>query len=365
MAKGPSNPKKSFEQYSPETWEQAANIASRLGKVPSSFTTTIHFLRKDIEEKRESPSSGSVFCLQRLFRSPTFKAPLYYCALTFFGEQAAGFSKIGPRELWKMFGPDGLIVAVALVYLSKKAHSVTDQSEWAFVVRGMGLESETGGYLGQAIPNIGFALGVLAGGLRHLGLAMFLAVDKNGYVDYRRQLKMKRSIYDFEIEFKRWGCNHVQVAAILAQSLGMGASWCSALVRGLDFLNPDLEGIDEEGFCMRTALVWIDALLKTGVAPDITHSGKYYPLKSDYDALVAKVAALRESGSRYAWIERGKEDVDPVKTPVIYSSVEIKRFQAAGGEVPQDEEIPEDVARELSPEELDKLKSEKITPEGD
>jgi hypothetical protein len=84
----------------------------------------------------------------------------------------------------------------------------------------------------------------------------------------------------------------------------------------------------DESYKFYISMVWIEALLKTGNPPEITHKGGFYPMKDDMEELVAAVAEIRDAGSKYNWLEKVKEE-------------------AGASEEVVDEEIPDEIKKQL------------------
>lgn len=314
----PSTPDSGEQSYSPESWEEARKIAALVGQVPSSFTSAVHFLRKDCDSSTGMLSQGSRFSMGRLLKSPIFSAPLYFGAETFFENEAAQCDHIDINTFADMFGPDGLAVAVALLYLYRRVGKGCDEEEWKYLSQNIIIESELGAHLGRAIPNIGLPLGLLIGGMRHLATGMFLQVDQKNFVAYRRLRKDKPYNFDMQWELKTWGCNHAQIAAIILQTVGLGVNMTDALLGGLNPVELPFDLLDPGALRVKLISLWIPALRGTGVQPDMTHIGKYYPLKADLEKLINQTEAIRMGGSKYRWLDRGRDDVSPEKTPRLY-----------------------------------------------
>jgi len=338
------------ESYSPESWEEARRIAARIGAVPSAFTSCVHFLRKDCESSSGMLSAGSKFALGRLLKSEFFRGPLYYGAETFFSEELEQCDRLDADTFADLFGADGLAITVSLLYLYRRLQKDCDPTEWELLSQHVMIESELGAHIGKAIPNIGFPLALLVGGMRHLSNAIFLAADKKNFVAYRRARNKNPNRFDMDYEYKTWGCNHAQVAAILLQAVGLGVNLVDALLGGLNPVELPFDQIEPGALKVKLTTLWIQSLRETCSQPDMTHIGKYYPLKQDLEALVQKAEAVKASGSKYKWLTRGKEDVSPEKTPKLYHpSMRVKAT-----EIVQPSEVDQEVA------ELDKELNEEL-----
>ncbi len=301
---------KSNQANTYETWEEARRVASRIGDIPSPFTTCIRFLRRDLQTNPESLSQESSYWINQLLRSPTFKAPLYFGALSFFPHKLELEADLSPRTLLRLYTLSGLIHAMCIIYLSKRAQTACDETEWNKLVKHLLIESEMAALVGHALPRIGFPLALLVGSLRQLGRAMFLLVDKTGFIAHVRATRTKGS-FDVQDEIQRWNCNHVQVASILLQILGIGVETGTGLVNGLSANISEIEKLDEDSRRVLVCDTWVHALIKTGKEPEIRHLGEFYPTKAALADLLAGAEKIKKSGSVNRWLLRGRSDTLP------------------------------------------------------
>ena len=324
-----------------ETWEQARKYSSLVGNVSSLFSTAIRFLRKDAESPSKALSQTSKFCLQRLLNSDSFKAPVYYAALTFKPDAVKEATYLSPVGLASLFTPDELAHLIGSLYLYRRIQKGCDENEWSELSRNMHLHAELAGHVGVAMPNISLGWGMLLGSIRHLSCGLFLGVDQKKYVQYRRNQKIKKQTFDLTEEITTFGCSHLHIASLLVQSLGLGSAIPKAINTGLLTSTSD-DSVDADGYRMRIAWVWTEALKATGQPSNITHKGAYYPKKQELEVLLARAAQLKEEGSRWLFLKKGKEDISPEKTPCL--------FQAAGpgaGAKPAAAEAVEAVEKEV------------------
>lgn len=299
------------QAFSYETWEEARRVASKIGAIPSPFTTCIRFLRRDLQNNSESLSQESVYWINQFLRSPTFKAPLYYGALSFFPDKLELELDLAPKTFIRLYSLPGLIHALCAIYLSKRIQTSCDETEFKKLAKGLLAESEIAVAVGQALPRVGFPMALLLGTLRQLSRAVFLIVDKSGYIAHIRAVRSKGVAYDLADETLRWRCNHVQVASILLQILGIGVETGTAIVNGLSAELSEMENLSEEARKVLVCDCWIQSLLKTGKEPDISHRGEFYPNKTSLEKLIRTASEIRKSGSKESWLLRGREDALP------------------------------------------------------
>lgn len=196
------------------------------------------------------------------------------------------------------------------------------EDEWPFVGGPTQLTTDLAGHIGFAIPAISGTVSILGIGLWSLASAAYAAHDKKGFVEHRRALKIKKLTRSDEMEMERWGCCSYQIATVLAQALGFGIQFSDVMTRGL---SPDTRksgSLDKEAYRFSIANIWVEALQTTGKIPNIAHKGEYYPSKGAVALLEEKIASLNANGSPFSWLDRGKEDISPDLTPVLFSDKE-------------------------------------------
>ncbi|RIL10439.1 MAG: hypothetical protein DCC75_04345 [Proteobacteria bacterium] len=345
------------EYGTPESWEEAKEISSLAANIPNSFSTTIRFLRNDAETRKaeQGLSPASKFALGRLVRSPSFLSPLYFAALTFKPDKLTEMKGVTANHLIGIFGADELAAIVSLVYLYRRIRKGCDQEQWNFVDSSIIAQVDLGGFIGQSMERIGLSYGILASGMEHLATLMYLGVDKNGFIKYRRSLKKKGVSFDQVEEQQMWGCTHSQIASILTQPLGLGKVVGNALTQGLAPMDKGaIDSLSSEAYGVYIIAVWREALLKTGKPPDIAHKGQFYPRPDALNQLLERAQEIRSSGSKYSWLSKGKEDISPEKTPQLA----LRQAKAEVAEaVIEEEAAPEEATKEfgVSQEDLDAL----------
>lgn len=141
---------------------------------------------------------------------------------------------------------------------------------------------------------------------------MFIGIDKKGFQKQKTRLKISNEPFNLELEHQRWGCNHLQITALLLQSLSAGAKVFDAVVLGLSAKTLDeaeAYGI-EDVYKSKLTQVWLESLLSTGKAPTMTHRGEYYPLKDDLQVLEDAARKVKEKGAITGWLNSNMYDLD-------------------------------------------------------
>ncbi|MCB0333400.1 MAG: hypothetical protein KDD55_07860, partial [Bdellovibrionales bacterium] len=215
------------------SWKEAKNIASVVGPCPRLFTTAVHFLNFDQLNNEDIAQQSAKACINLLLHSDSFTAALYYAALAY-KEPQLRESSLGKRvRIVDLFQASEMSALIAILYLYRKLRKGCDKELFAKITEEMMVDVELAGKIGHAIPAIGLQYGLLVGALPHIGRAMLLGIDKKGFKKYRLSMKVENKEYDLEAENKLWGCNHLQIAVLLAQVVGIRGEVLDPIARGI------------------------------------------------------------------------------------------------------------------------------------
>ena len=306
--------------FPPESWEVALNYSGLLGVVPSSFSSVIRSLLVDQNKNRATLCPSTRFMIERLAKSRSIKAAMYYGALTFQPLRVEDEPYISERALVNLYQPAELAIIVGISYLYKRARKLCDPGQFTMITNRFQECADLGAYVGYAIPNISPFVAIITGAMPMLGLAPFLFYDRRGFIDYTRHLKHTKATLDLEYELKRWSCTSIQIAAVMMQALGLGVSTATAFSTGLTGHSGQLINETPEAIKYQTAQVWIKSLEEGGGEPQIVHKAEFYPSKQALNTLLTRVSELREKGSPYCWLLRGSYDISPEQTPQLFKS---------------------------------------------
>ncbi len=305
-----------------QSWEEAKQITSLICGVPSSFSACVRFLRHDAESGNQlSPNSRS--CLRRLIKSPSFAAPIYYCAKAFRPHLLPKVQQINSNFLANIFKPDEISVIISLLYLFRRIRKGCDPEQWSQVEKSISTQTDIGGFVGDAIPAIGFSNGLLAGCMRPLSMSMFLCIDKKNYGNYRRALKREQIPFDLSQEYKIWNCTHVQIASILTQLPGLGNEIGNAVVRGLSEDLGTSNAQPKAAPAIHAASTWISSLYLNEKQPSVVHGAQFFPKTEDLELLLKKIEGFSSEGTTWDWLNKGKADLSPEKAPELFGQAEI------------------------------------------
>jgi len=306
------------DRDSTDAWQAGRKYAFLYGEVPTSFSTLIRSLLSDQERGTEF-SSGSEWQMLRLLQTESMKAPFYFALKTFFPESVENLRGWTLKEFVQVFEPRDAAAFLGLLYLYRRARRLCNAEEFERITEGFHAHLDVGGHVGVAIPNIGFGFGILSLGLPVLARAAFLSHDVKGFTAYRRQCKISKIPHDLEYEYERWGCTHIQIASSLAIAVGFSANAAGALAQGLARDTLSVEKKDRLAYATRICRLWVNALSEGGNEPDIVHNGNFYPTQAALERLLSRCEEIRQNGSGYRWLEKGKDSINREEMPELFT----------------------------------------------
>ena len=305
-----------------EAWARAGRIAALYGSVPTQLTSVIRLLLADVRDGRKDWSPTSLSAATRLFRGPSLCTALYFSCQTYRKEQLAAFDRVSSSDLVKLYSPLDLVAIIAVIFMFRRARKVCPKDEFSALSDDMILRSEMGFHVGEAIPGIGAALGMLRGGIRFFAFAALATQNVKLYKNYRRHLRTDDLEFDAAFEIQEWGCTSAEISAVLLQVVGLGVPMPSSIDRSLSRPIGQLEESSPDLYSASLAALWIDCLLKTGEEPKITHRGEFYPFQDAKLKLFETANALRARGSAGSWLTRGKDDMSTITAPALVDGTE-------------------------------------------
>lgn len=337
-----------------EQWNKARTYLNSIGRISPSFTTPIRALMLD-EKNKGAISPATQFLIVRLLKSPTAKAMFYYSALTFHGEKLSNSAYLSSADLIRSFEPGEIAVIIGMLFFYRRAQklgSLQGDDDWTTITKLATEKFEVGGHMGHAIPRIGSTKGMLVGGLRYITWAFLKMNDGFGFTSYLKHLQASQLPYDLEYEVDAWGCTHAHLLGNAMQLLGFGVPLSHAAQMGLGMDPPKNDAHHREAFEFALANEWVETLFETGAEPQRNHLGQYYPKEKDNHKMLYEITRLKEQGSKYNWLSRTQNDINPKDTPQL--------FQEFLMELQQSEAIQDFYKAHLPPEILDTLSEEEL-----
>ena len=259
-------------------------------------------------EKKISLAHNSAYNLIKI--SPSLRTALYCVAntyrkedLTQLGEQPTA------RALTSLFQTQELAGLIAAIFLYRRFYKRIEPSERDRLLPFLKQQVEIGWHVGATISNVGYGYGSLIGVVRYAALSTFISPDPKLFAKYRRELGIGKSIFRTDLEEEFWGCNHLQVAALILQSLGMGRGPGLGFVAGSDadhLIDEAHVGHRslEEALCWRASIAWMESLHCHGKAPvgAEDEESELYLEESSLNQLGAIVARIKESDTPASWL---------------------------------------------------------------
>ena len=353
-----------------EAWHRASEKVRAYLHFASSFTTTIRTLKINEEENLSqgldaySMNSASKFLVGRLLNAPSILAPFYFLSRTFKSDKMAGQDYYSRKNILSFYKLDEISAVLALTYVFHRLRRVCDPEEWGRYSRYIHEGTEIGCHIGQNFTDIGLANGLLYNGMRYLSQAIFLKTDIKLFKNYRRDVKIKKRMFDLKMEQDIFGFTHVDVGSILLQSLGFGVEAATSFRKALTTL-PTKE-LDKPTNSVRIVLLWTEALHSGSKPPAIRGEDKFFTSDEVIDRIVSSTEKVIDSGSEHEWLAKGRTAISRKLTPELYPAK--TEAQKSGKEteittipisLPEYAELPNSIRSQFS-EESFMLLSEEI-----
>jgi len=240
------------------SWHEARLRVKPFLPIHTLFSNSVRFLNGSL------PHSGelkNISPLMILMSSPKIRALFYAACLHLHPEKLETKEPITPIGLLEKLGPDSICSVLAIRYLTNKIEAQCNEKIWLVLSQEFRAQLQVGIHVGRQIPSLGAARGLLAGGLRSLALAVMVRKDNKLFREYRRVIHRKNVLFDIPTELELWGCNHLQISAVILQSFGFGISAAKGLGVGL-YPNSLLDSVlDEPGKLWRDSALWIEAVV--------------------------------------------------------------------------------------------------------
>jgi len=308
-------------------WRAASNLVKPFRPVAANFGEAIRNLVGNYQNGGQLalPAQNHVI---RLLKNNTIKAVYYFVSKAYRPEVIVGKNPLTVNDLFKAYSPIEHAAILSFCYLFRTLSRKTDLEEWDYVQAPLYEALSLGSAIGQSVPDVGLAFGMLSRGVRYLAFAPFVVGNRRGFKEYRRHLKAQDLPFDTEFEMKTWECTSLQVASMLLTTVGFNRTAVQQLVAAAQ-RDPELKPDDLWGVRFRMANAILDEYMETGEimikCPEWV--GKSYSLPSEMraDLLKSFHKALNEE-TKIEWLNKGSFSINPDSTP---------EFFASGGAAPQ------------------------------
>jgi len=318
-----NSPNLSVGRASAESLKVALSAVEKtFGRTPSQISSAVRSLLADHVKGAKARRPSIEFHVTRLFRVPTIKAAFYYVCLGFKTDEFDKFQAFDVDSVLEMLPPDDIASLVSMIYLYRRAKAICSAEEWGTISSMVQTQANISIYYGQSVPRIGIAASLIVGVLPVLSMAVFHKLDEKGFKEYRRHLKASSLVVDHDFERNKWGCDSVQIAAKLAQSVGLGIATAEALTHMMSTLHGENEETVVDNLRLPVAYCWINSLGATGKPPtdlDEERLTEIWPTAPKLAALLDQVQQAGSKSSRFLWLDKGKADLSPESTPKIFS----------------------------------------------
>lgn len=350
----------------PITWECAQEHVNSLPRIPPVFTLAVRALMADHYKGGQTLSPASAFLVNRLMRSPTMKAILYYSALTFHVDEIDNCPYLSSADLIRLYQPGDLaaIIGVSCLYrtLVRQLTPNSSAQGLAALCNRAAKYNDIGGYIGYAIPAIGAGRAILAAASVPLAHALLYKLNEEKAELYAQTLYMDNSPVDTDIEVKNFGCTSYELASCLLMKVGFGLPWMNGLMTSLT--SPALASSAQgEATHFSYALYWLDVLWRTGTGPTEKVAAVYYPGQKELYRLLFKTAQTLEMGSKYTWADKGKNDISPQLTPQLYQEYLVEAADPTELKDFCDKHISSELLEGISEEDYQSLSNKPIETE--
>jgi hypothetical protein len=311
---------KSIESEARLGWHAAEELLRPFGAVAANFSEAIRLLVHHYEVGSSRLPLAAEHHVIRLLKNSTIKATYYFVTKEHRPQVLSPGKLIDAKEFFEAYTPIEHAVILAYCYLSRNLSRKTDKDDWAYVENPLYEALTIGGIIGQGVPEIGLAFGLLTRGLRYLAFAPFLRENRRGFKDYRIHLKSKDLAFDIAYEESAFQTTNIQIAAIVLERMGfnhsMALEYVAAATGNKDHAPSQLYGIP---FSMAEAL--IDSYMETGEILERTPAwtGKEMIISVETrGAIMTKLNKAMSTKDRNEWLSKGSSSINPEQTPELF-----------------------------------------------
>ncbi len=206
------------EVNEPGSWAKAREYAAMFAPVPEVIRHCVTELIKASENEEESILPA----LKPIDKLETIKNAIYVGAASLFPNRFLTEEDTTSRELVNILTPKLYAALLTGTYIFShsqkliKKHNCPINNEDDFL-----LYNQFGYVLGESVPALGTADGVVIGSILQAALTTFMVNDPHKFDTYH---KSENDFLNFKYERAHFGCDRAQVAAYLVDMFGYGQS---------------------------------------------------------------------------------------------------------------------------------------------
>lgn len=300
--------------------EIAKFVIKPLGEVPTNLRLAIQSLVTDSQKKVFSEKS--MVRALKLINIVGIRGAVYYAGLTYKGDSVITDKLIKQEDLAKIFNTFDLACVLSGVYWYRRCKRFALKDVWNTIERNAIEECELGGYLGEAIGDIGLGTGMLIGLLPQISISLLAKYKPEEYLKYSEFLNKTGQLNNLGKELELFGTTHADIAGLMLSLTGFGPTYASQFSDGLRFKNQELLEETKGAAKFRAAALWLESLRNNNKALENPPEGYNLSDEEDRKVLESLSEAMRTEGSEFSWVGKTKDDITPEKTPSLFSEKE-------------------------------------------
>jgi hypothetical protein len=300
-----------------QSWQNALNFTKGIGRLPGAFTEAVRMLVNDQVTNKAELRPVTKYQVARLVRGPNFRAMLYFASESLAKELVAASPSLSVGDLMEFYQPLDLASMITCLVITRRIRKESPPELWELVRPAFARESLVGGFVGVAIPSLGFCPGILCGAMPNLARALMARSNPSTYTRFLTETKGKHGPASHAVELKIWGCYSSQVASLILTQIGFGKDY-SALLHSAFVCEQGVANISNDDLRrMRVANLWLDCFLNGREQPTERLATKFFPFKTDRDRADSLIRAIDEK--TISWLERSGDDISQEKTPKLFA----------------------------------------------
>lgn len=304
-----------------ESWvvaEKGFHVA--VGAVLPLYTATIRAIRNAPSILQCSEEARiKKFCIEAAMMpvrvSPTMKTAYYWAAEEIYPEQLEAAAPIDLSKLLHLFSPGDLAAILALTYVYRSVKKRCDENEFMMLMPRLSMFLELGDLIGGHLPLVGSGCGMLAGGMRVLGLAAQAVRNPANMKKLRKRLEREGKIFSAEAEMELFGCTHMQIVSSMVSALGFGVA--PRLAFGVQIprfggnFDAAVEECNDEILAWRLVIRCVESLFSSGTLPkDLSEREVGLFSTKKLKELERNATGIVSRGDGFRWVRRPSDELN-------------------------------------------------------